>query len=154
MSGLRCPSTEEVPLDTRNWHDNAVHGLSFRNPSEVAGTSTLVLDIDHILEWIQVGRSFEFIVVPALLRFHGCFKFKMTVDYSNGPIAVEAFSIDGIERTIAHTQYGECTTYRIPINSPSGVIEFEATSWSLEYTGEPVRSSQMSLPRQDSQLDV
>src|SRR5215831_7103912 len=93
------PSVTDPPLELRSWHDNAVHAMHFTDVNPEEGTSTLTLDIDHIIEWIKKPDTYEFRIAPALLRFYGVFALKFTLDYSLGPVAVMPFQIAGIERS-------------------------------------------------------
>jgi hypothetical protein len=57
-----------------SWHDNALYGLrlDLGDPSRGDWHADLVLDIDHIVEWLcGVDRQMRFRVAPATLTFHG-----------------------------------------------------------------------------------
>jgi len=57
----------EADFDSLSWHDNRLHGIRFHNPSQ-GYEYGLILDIDHILEWIACpGGTFRFVVAPATL---------------------------------------------------------------------------------------
>jgi hypothetical protein len=141
-------------LANRSFHDNTVHAFHLSDEKPDEGTSTLTLDIDHIVEWIEVPGHFEFEVAPGLLSFFGVFRLKLELDYSVGPIGVTPFSIDRIESTTTPEKYGTTVHWRIPINSPTGLILFEAADWSLTLIGPSVRSRTQSLTRQTLSLDV
>jgi hypothetical protein len=46
-----------------SWHDNSVH--AFRIIEGKDGAGDLVLDIDHIVDWIESEKRYEFRVAPA-----------------------------------------------------------------------------------------
>jgi hypothetical protein len=48
------------------WHHNSVH--AFRVVEGKDGAGELVLDIDHIVEWIESEKGYKFRVAPADLR--------------------------------------------------------------------------------------
>jgi hypothetical protein len=150
------PSSTDPPLDLRSWHDNSVHALSLTDPNDEDGTSTLTLDIDHIIEWIlPPGEKFyRFRIAPALLRFFGVFGLKIEVDYSVGPIGVTPFQIDRIVRSEVKTPYGTEIHWEIPIASPKGGLIFSAKNWSLTFTGPIVSSDSQVLSRPLSRMDV
>src|SRR5690348_8820889 len=122
------PSATDPPLDLRSWHDNAVHAFHLTDPNPEWGTSTLTLDIDHIIEWIKApGPYYEFRIAPALLRFYGVFALKVRIDYSIGPIAVTPFQIDRIDRSLVENRYADRSSiqsflWTIPVNSPQGEL--------------------------------
>ena len=46
------------------WHDNHIHGFTIREGEDGAGQ--LVLDIDHILEWLPPKEGYySFMISPA-----------------------------------------------------------------------------------------
>lgn len=138
------PSSTDPPLELRSWHDNAVHALRLSDSNPEEGTSTLTLDIDHIIEWIQDAGAFQFRIAPALLRFYGVFALKVHLDYSVGPIAVTPFQIHGIEHRYVDTPYARLRYWRIPLNSPKGELGFQAADWSLTFSG-PARLSKCQV---------
>jgi|SRR5580704_12864023 hypothetical protein len=152
------PSATDPPLDLRSWHDNAVHALHLTDVNPDNGTSTMTLDIDHIVEWILKPKTkfYEFRIAPALLRFYGVFALKVTIDYSVGPIAVMPFQIDGIERSPIDNPYTDAKSFRwtIRVNSPRGELTFDAHDWSLTFTGPAVSSKNQVLSRATSRVDV
>ena len=54
-------------FEEMSWHDNYVHAL--RVIEGQFGAGELVLDVDHILEWIQESGQFKFQILPVELRF-------------------------------------------------------------------------------------
>lgn len=60
------PSANDPPLELRSWHDNAVHAFHLTDVNPEHGTSTLTLDIDHIIEWIKKPTTYEFRMWAAL----------------------------------------------------------------------------------------
>ena len=40
----------------------------------------IILDIDHVVEWIESEKRYEFLVAPAELRFRDVSDLRMTVD--------------------------------------------------------------------------
>jgi hypothetical protein len=150
------PSATDPPLNLRSWHDNAVHAFALTNPSSENGTSTLTLDIDHIVEWIlnPGDKRYQFRIAPALLRFSEVFALTLSLDYSVGPVAVTPFQIGGIERIEEQTPYARVMLWKIPIVCPTGEMKFYADDWSLEFTGPAVASSSHILSRPLSCMDV
>jgi hypothetical protein len=150
------PSATDPPLELRSWHDDSVHAFSLTEPNSENGTSTLTLDIDHIVEWIlDPGQKFyRFRIAPALLRFYGAFALKMSLDYSIGPVSVTPFQIDRIECVSEQTPYATIKHWKIGIACPTGEITFDAHDWSLTFTGPAVPSDSQALLRPLSRVDV
>src|SRR5579862_8221120 len=150
------PSATDPPLELRSWHDNGVHAFSLTDPSSEEGTSTLTLDIDHIVEWILTpgDQFYRYRIAPALLRFYGVFALTMRLDYSSGPTAVTPFQIDRIECSLEQTPYASIKRWKIGIACPTGEITFNAPDWSLTFTGPEVLSDSQVLSRPLSRMDV
>ena len=71
-----------------SWHDNSVH--AFRVIEGKNGVGELVLDIDHIVEWIESEKRYDFRVAPAELRFRDVADLRMTLDYPATSAALAA----------------------------------------------------------------
>ena len=71
-------------VDATSWHDNLVYALLF-NAGDVAKgdwRSELVLDIDHIVEWIcGTDGGARFRVAPAALTFHDVTDLRVSLDF-------------------------------------------------------------------------
>jgi hypothetical protein len=134
MIGLGPWHTKD--FDTLSWHDAHVHGLRLDNFKSNLGAADLVLDIDFILDWESVKGAFQFTVSRADLRFHEVFGLKIALDYAASTAGMCAFSIAGIERALLTFPTG-ATSYRwrIPINWPSGAIEFDAPGFTQTLIG-------------------
>lgn len=122
-------STED--FDRMSWHDVHVHGFHLVENDGDSGSAELLLDIDYILEWRQLGSGLEFVVAQATLQFHQIFGLKFLLDYVTPTAGMSAFSLAGIKREqvaypAGHTSY----KWRIDINWPQGFMEFEAPSFS------------------------
>lgn len=64
-----------------SWHDNHVHGLRIVEGEH--GSGELVLDIDHIVEWLPpVEGSCRFLLAPATLTFHEVYDLRIEIDYT------------------------------------------------------------------------
>lgn len=119
-----------------SWHDNSIHALRIIEGRDGAGE--LVLDIDHIVEWIESEKRFDFRVAPAELRFCDVTDLRMTLDYPAKSAALAPFTLDRIEVD----QYKHWT---LKVNWPAGEISFSSTGFIQRITGEPVVSSAQSL---------
>jgi hypothetical protein len=130
--------------DDLSWHHNHVHGLAIQSGPH--GCGDLILDIDFIVEWVQCGERFEFILAPADLVFHSVSRLKVEVDYENPQAAITPFSISGIERELVSYPTGY-TSYRwsIEVNWPEGLIEFAAPGFTQTLRSTPIRVGQQFL---------
>ena len=121
----------ESDFDSLSWHDNPVHGLEIRAFNADEGTCDLVLDIDHILQWLPPVEGFySFRVAPAHLTFHAVFGLRIEIDYARVTAGMTPFSIGNIRR--------EGNRWTIEINWPAGTITFDARGFTQELTGESV----------------
>jgi len=60
---------QDGAFDAYSWHDNRIRAIRFHSPLE-GYEHDVILEIDHITQWIQEGDQFRFAVAPALLVFH------------------------------------------------------------------------------------
>jgi hypothetical protein len=119
-----------------SWHDNSVH--AFRVVEGKDGVGELVLDIDHIVEWIESEMGYKFRVAPAELRFRDVTDLKMTLDYPATSAALTPFTLDRI-------QVDQSNRWTLKVNWPVGEISFSSAGFTQRLTGEPVVSSAQSL---------
>ena len=143
--------------DPYAWHDDTVHGLRFDIGDPDAGDwrAELVLDIDHIVEWLrgEDGRV-RFRVAPANLTFHDVTDLRIVIDWgdSGHRVALHVCSIDRIERQRI-TEQKICLDrpywrWRIVLNWPrGGEIAFGASGLTLELRAEPILQDQQQLRR-------
>src|ERR1700733_16146500 len=73
-----------------SWHDNSVHALRVFEGKDGAGE--MLLDIDHIVEWIESDKRYEFIVAPAELRFRDAGDLRITLEYPKTSAALSPLS--------------------------------------------------------------
>ena len=122
-------------FDTMSWHDCHIH--AFRIIESEHGNGELELDIDYILEWRPEEAGFSFLLVPATLRFHGVFGLRVTLDWATPTAGICPLSLSGVEKRSEDRGRYAATLWRLPLNWPTGLIEFEAegftqTAWGRE----------------------
>jgi len=130
-------------FDLMSWHDNPIH--AFRIVEGENGQGDFVLDIDHIEEWIPSNSSFQFRLQPATLRFFGVSGLKLAIDFSASSIALGPISIYAIERRTEKRERYVAQLWRIVLNSPEGLIEFEASGFEQTAWGPAVVSQRQQL---------
>ncbi len=143
-------------FDGLSWHDDTLYGLRFDVGDSFQGDwhADLVLDIDHIVEWVrgEAGKV-QFRVAPANLIFHGVTDLKIAIDWgdSGDRTALHGVSIDGIARQPVPDQEGyparEHYRWRIALNWPKdGAISFGAQGFTQTLRAEPVLLAEQRLP--------
>jgi hypothetical protein len=142
-------------FDAISWHDNLVYGLRFEvgDPTRGEWTSTLVLDIDHIVEWIcgsDGGAQFQ--VAPTTLTFHDVTDLRIAVDFGDSgcQTAINELSIASIARERVQDQKicldRPYYRWRIALNLPQGgEIAFGASGFTQKLRAEPVLLDQQRL---------
>jgi hypothetical protein len=121
-----------------SWHDVHVHAVKLEEFDGENGSADLLLDIDYILKWEQVGTGYIFTVCQAVLRFQQVFGLRFTLDYKTPTAGMCPFSINGIEREPMEAANGyRSFRWHLPINRPAGSIEFEAPSFTQTLIGSP-----------------
>jgi hypothetical protein len=135
----------ESQFDEISWHDNTVHGLSIREGKD--GVGELELDIDHILEWLEPKDGFyRYMLAPASLVFHDVCDLVMNLNYKEPTAGFTPFSISQIERAeIIYPNGFKTHTWKIGINWPNGVIEFQASGFTQKLRSSPIESDNQSL---------
>jgi hypothetical protein len=131
----------EADFSDLSWHDNSVHALRVIEGNGVFGQ--IILDLDHIVEWIESKKGYEFRVAPAELRFRDVTDLRMTLDYSATSAALTPFTLDGIQTE--QMADGHSNRWTLKVNWPVGEISFSSTGFTQRLTGEPVVSSVQSL---------
>jgi hypothetical protein len=134
----------EDQFEQMSWHDNHVHGLRIVENED--GSGELILDIDHIVEWIEGSdNAFRFRILPATLTFHRVMFLSVSLDYATPTAGFTPFSISGIERRLETRERYVAQLWRIPINWPDGELTFEAHGFTQRSRGEPVLYSGQCL---------
>ncbi len=114
----------------------------------------LVLDIDHIVEWVcATDGGVRFLVAPATLAFHDVADLRLAVDFrdSGGQVTMNELSIDAITRERVEDQK-VCLDrpyyrWRIALNLPTGgEIAFSASGFTQTLRAEPVLLDEQRLP--------
>jgi hypothetical protein len=153
------PQDATEDFDGRAWHDNALYALRLDVGDVARGDwrSDLVLDIDHIVEWLcGAGRQVRFRVAPATLTFHHVTDLRIRVDCgdSGGRIALQTLSIDSITRERIRDQKicfdRPYWRWRIELNWPQGGnISLGASGFTQTLRAEPVLLDQQQLSPAD-----
>ncbi len=141
-------------FDAMSWHDDIVYGLRFDIGDASRGDwrHDLVLDIDHIVEWVRGGeRGVRFRVSPATLTFHEVTDLRILVDFGARRHAINELSIGNVTReTVDDRQrFPEQDYYRwrIQLNLPQGgEIAFGARGFTQVLRAEPVLLDEQRLP--------
>jgi hypothetical protein len=147
---------ETDAFESLSWHDNAVHGLRWEvgDPQRNEWHSRLILDIDHIVEWLgRTDRPWQFRVAPATLTFENATDLSIQLpDRGFGTqISLSPLSIDGIEREREKDQRicldRPYWRWAISFNDPNrGLIAFGASGFHLRLRAEPVLCDQECYP--------
>jgi hypothetical protein len=143
-------------FDRLSWHDNQVYAWRIRSADPDAGDwrSDLILDIDHIVEWVcGADRRPKFRVAPADLVFHDVTDLKIAIDWggSGFQTGLSYVSIAGIERSAIADQK-VCLDrpyyrWRIALNWPrGGEISFGASGFTQTLRADPVLCDEQWLP--------
>jgi hypothetical protein len=139
------------------WHDDPVYGLALRlgDPAANDWRSDLVLDIDHIVEWVRIEDRIRFRIAPATLVFHGVSDLRIDVDWGmrGWQVAPSLPTIDHIERE----RIGEGEqrifldrpyyAWRVAFASPTGgSTSFGAVGFDLTLRREPTVEDEQRVP--------
>lgn len=150
------PTGSDAPLrqddfEGRSWHDDHIHGL--RVEVEELARSELILDLDHIVEWVCDGDgACTFRVAPATLTFHDVTGLRLSVDSTDPDfrVAVHPLSIAAIHRASVEKQF-VCLDrpyyrWRVELSWPAGEIVFGATGFTQRLRAAPILTDLQYLP--------
>jgi hypothetical protein len=135
----------EVDFGELSWHDNHVHGLRILEGEH--GSGELVLDIDHIVEWLRPsGGQFRFRIAPTTLTFREIRDLRIEIDYVKTSAGIVPPSVDEITREAFKYVTG-VASYRwiIKMNWTAGTITFTSPGFTQRLRAEPVVSDQQCL---------
>lgn len=144
-------------FETLSWHDDTVYGvrLAVADPQAGDWRSDLILEIDHIVEWIGASEQeqrINFRIAPAHLTFHDTTDLDLRLNWgdSGSQTNLSEASIDRIERARVQDQKIclDRPFYRwaIEMNWPhGGRIAFGASGFTLTLLADPVLSDQQAL---------
>jgi hypothetical protein len=119
-------------FDVMGWHDATVYAWF---PPDRDGMNMLML-IDYIFEWINLGGTFNFVVAPATLRFLGAFDLKVNLSFSNIS-ELSILDIDRVGTTPFPSGRGFDTHFRITLDH--GEMTFRAAGFEQIIVDEPKR---------------
>jgi len=147
--------TTHADFENESWHDNYLYGLSIDVGDIEADDwrAELVLDIDHITEWVKgADGAITFLVAPATLVFHDVTDLKLNIDWgrSGHQTALHEASIGQIEREQVADQKicldRPYYSWRIVLNWPhDGMITFGASGYTQKLRKEPFETEQQKL---------
>jgi hypothetical protein len=153
------PDPADADFARLSWHDDTLYGLRLEVGDVARGDwrSELVLDLDHIVEWVCVpGRNTCFRVAPATLTFHDVTDLRVALDWgdSGHRTALGEPQIDGITRGPVPDQQicldRPYYRWRIAFNWPrGGALGFGASGFSQTLRAAPVLLDQQRLPPAD-----
>jgi len=125
----------DTDFDEMSWHDNAVHGL--RLIEGKYGCGDIVLDLDHILEWLPSETGgFQFRIAPAELTFHDASSLRVSLDYAAASATLSPFSIHQIRfEPMSYVGGAQGRRWTIEVNWPKGEVTFEAPRFTQVLTG-------------------
>jgi len=138
-----------------SWHDDTLYGLRLEmgDPERDTWHSDLVLDIDHIVEWVcDESGGCRFRVAPATLTFHDVTDLKIAADWgdSGSRTALSPLSVDGIARERLQDQKicfdRPYYRWRIAFTWPKeAVISFGASDFTQCLRAQPVLRDEQRL---------
>jgi hypothetical protein len=153
--GTPATFATEADFDRLTLHDDTIHGLGLAtgDPDRGLWQADLVLDIDHIVEWVcGADKRPRFRVAPATLAFHDVTDLALAVDWgsSGHQVALHPMAIDRLKRERVSEQKIclDRPYYRwtIALNWPKGgSIAFGASGFALTLRAPPVLSDEQQL---------
>ena len=134
----------DAQFDTMSWHDNHVHALRIVKTEN--GEGDLILDVDHILEWIKdTQNAFQFRILPVTLTFHGVMFLRFSLDCATPTAAFGPFMIHEIERRSEQRERYVAQLWKLSVSWPVGELAFEARGFTQRGFGEPILSAGQCL---------
>jgi hypothetical protein len=150
------PPCSHAEFERLSWHDDTVYGLRLEVGDVARGDwrSELVLDLDHIVEWVcrpEGGARFR--VAPATLVFHDVTDLQIALDWgdSGHRTALSERQIDRITRAPVQDQKicldRPYYRWQIAFNWPrGGLIAFGASGFTQTLRAAPALLDEQRLP--------
>lgn len=148
-------SASTADFDRLTWHDNSVYGvrLDLGDPARGDWHADLVLDIDHIVQWLRGDDGvFRFRIAPATLTFHDATDLRLAIDGGDTghQVAIHPWSIDHIARDAVQDQKicldRPYYRWRIALNWPQGgLIQFGASGFTQVPRAAPLLCDEQRL---------
>jgi hypothetical protein len=141
----------ERDFDRLSFHDNLLRGISLRSDFE-SGVSDLILDIDHITEWVAADDGgHEWLIAAADLTFHGVTGLKFNIDWQDETYQVVADGdhILDVARDLVVPQlvHLDRPYWRWDFSfARKTQLSFGAYGFTLRHRQEPIRHDEQSLP--------
>jgi hypothetical protein len=122
----------EADFENMSWHDVTIHALSYSKDYD------LLLDIDHIFEWVQPKKDsehyFKYWIAPCTLIF----KNTSNIVFDLGIAAPHQRKIDGLYMEPSETSTPEKPMYDWAIETLQGEITFQADSYKQYVRQQPI----------------
>jgi hypothetical protein len=154
MDRQPCLGTQ-ADFESLSLHDDTVYGLRFDTAEPESGLwrADLVIDIDHIVEWVCApGQRARFKVAPANLSFHDVTDLALAIDWgdSGHRTMLGSIAIDRLERQPVPEPRicmgGPYYRWTIALNCPKdGRITFGASGFTLALRAPPILSDEQQL---------
>jgi hypothetical protein len=150
-------ASDDLDFEHLSCHDDSVYGLALRlgDPAANDWRSDLVLDIDHIVDWVPGEAGTRFRVAPATLVFHGVSDLRIDIDWGmhGWQVAPAPPAIDRIERERVAVEKQRVFLdrpyylWRIAFAFPEGAsIRFGAVDFTLTLRREPFLLDEQRIP--------
>jgi hypothetical protein len=150
------PPLADADFARLSWHDDTLFGLSLAVGDVAQGDwrSELVLDLDHIVEWVcGPARGVRFRVAPATLVFHHVTDLEIALDWgdSGHRTALSEPQIDRITRAVVQDQQicldRPYYRWQIAFNWPrAGLIALGASGFTQTLRAAPTLLDEQRLP--------
>lgn len=139
----------EVDFPELSWHDCEIHSITIDQEGE--WQSDLVLDIDFVTEWLcGADKSCLFKVAPATLRFINVDNLRIDVSlHFKQPIEINSIERSELPKKGINNYHWSLKIHKHPYDDGDreNLIEFDATSFMQELTGQPLETESLSLTR-------
>lgn len=126
--------------ESTSFHDNHIHGFSILEEEHCSGS--LVLDLDHIVQWLPpVDGRYHFLLAPALLTFHDISALVISINYAAVSAAIVPLSIREIRREpVVYPNGYQAWKWTISLNWPQGEFSFDSAGFTLALQAQPIQS--------------
>jgi hypothetical protein len=153
--GAPPPFATHADFDGLSLHDDTIYGLRLdtADPANALWRADLVLDIDHIVEWVcGSDKRMRFRVAPVTLIFHDVTDLALAVDWgdSGHQTALHPMAIDHLAREAVADQHicldRPYWRWTITLNWPKASrLAFGASGFTLTVREPPILSDEQQL---------
>jgi hypothetical protein len=113
----------DVDFETMGWHDCMIYAFCFGDNKQ------LLLDVDYIFKWLQIGNTYKFWVSPCTLIFENVYDIEFQIDGCSGVLEIDNIERRNPQRPKNADFIKRDTEYDWAIETQQGYVSFKSVGY-------------------------